>query len=357
MTILWDRLRLPTTLPTVTSLKCPLIRPLWRKETQIRSKRTLLGQNKRTQPPQVATVDDHEEDLEEEGLKPENPSLSEQDEALTEDEDDSSYGDASQFAAVPNLQRLVVLNSDHCRSPCHIKNKDGVKTPSICGKRATSCQQHAKHREKGNYRHREGAYLPTPVSRGFPGHGLARGPYYTHEQFQELENTQREEMSRLVMTMNETGSDQDELEELSRDLRVRFQAKVQTSEPTADDLQKTLAAKTGGLKATPKPRLWFGMRTKTIDRSGKTDRWITSDPIIANDAATRPGCSIAQVFHSREEAEDWTKDDDGPMSGLHPQRMKRGLLNGESDSSENDNSALNAVVGRAAKIAYRKKKK
>jgi hypothetical protein len=90
--------------------------------------------------PQVATVDDHEEDLEEEGLKPENPSLSEQDEALTEGEEDSSYCDASQFAAVPNLQRLVVLGSDHCHSPCHIKNKDGIKTPSICGKRAMSCQ-------------------------------------------------------------------------------------------------------------------------------------------------------------------------------------------------------------------------
>jgi hypothetical protein len=81
---------------------------------------------------------------------------------------------------------------------------------------------------------------------------MARGPYYTHQQFQELENTQREEMSRLIRTMNETGSDQEELEELSRDLRVRFRTKAQASKPTEDDLWKTLAAKTREHnKATP----------------------------------------------------------------------------------------------------------
>jgi hypothetical protein len=172
---------------------------------------------------------------------------------------------------------------------------------------------------------------------------------------QELENTEREEKSRLVRTMNETGSDQEELEELSRDLRVRFKAKIQASEPTEDDLWKSLAAKTGGCKATPKAKLWFGMRTKTADRSGKTNRWITSDPIVPNDAATRPGCCIAQVFHSREEDEDWTKDNDSPTPGLHPRRKKRGLSNGDSDSSEIENGALNSLVGKAAKIAYMKK--
>jgi hypothetical protein len=90
--------------------------------------------------PQVETLFGDEEDMKEEALKPEEPSLSEQDEALTEDGEESSYGDASNFATVPNLQRLVVLDSDHCQSPCHITNKDGVKTPSSCGKRATSCQ-------------------------------------------------------------------------------------------------------------------------------------------------------------------------------------------------------------------------
>jgi hypothetical protein len=76
--------------------------------------------------PQVETLFGHEEDMKEEALKPDEPSLSEQDEALTEDGKESSYGDASDFAAVPNLQRLVVLDSDHCRSPCHITNKDSA---------------------------------------------------------------------------------------------------------------------------------------------------------------------------------------------------------------------------------------
>jgi hypothetical protein len=105
---------------------------------------------------------------------------------------------------------------------------------------------------------------------------------------------------------------------------VRFKAKSpagsksQASSPAIDDLWKTLAAKTGGHTATPDPNLWFGMCTKITDRSSKTDRWITSDPIVANDAATRPRCIIAQVFHSREEAEDWIKDNGSPMPGLHP---------------------------------------
>jgi hypothetical protein len=59
-------------------------------------------------------------------------SLSEQDKALS-DGDESSYGDSSNFAATPNLGNLVQLGSSHCRSPCRITNKDGVKTPSVCG--------------------------------------------------------------------------------------------------------------------------------------------------------------------------------------------------------------------------------
>jgi hypothetical protein len=189
---------------------------------------------------------------------------------------------------------------------------------------------------------------------------MARGPHYTHKQFQELENMQREEMSRLIRTMNETGSDQEELEELSQDLRVRFKTKAQASKPTKDDLWKTLAAKTRGHnKATPAvPTLWFGLCSKTTDRSHKTNRWITSDPIEANDAATRPGCIIPRVFHFREEAEDWIKDDDTPMPDLLPPQKKKGVSNEDSNSSEDENDvALDALVKKAATVAYLKKKK
>ena len=51
MTILWDRPHLPTTLPTVAPLKCPL-RPVWRKRTEeVWSKRTC----KKTQPLKLRT--------------------------------------------------------------------------------------------------------------------------------------------------------------------------------------------------------------------------------------------------------------------------------------------------------------
>jgi hypothetical protein len=66
------------------------------------------------------------------------------------------------------------------------------------------------------------------------------------------------------------------------------------------------------------PNLWFGMRTKTIGQCNKANPLITSDSIKANHAARRPGCIIAQVFHSKEEVEDWIKDDDNPMPDLLP---------------------------------------
>jgi hypothetical protein len=74
---------------------------------------------------------------------------------------------------------------------------------------------------KGGYcHHPEGAYCHTPVPcAGFPGHGLASCPYYTNDQIKEFKRKEKEEMDcSLVMAMNESGSDQDKLEELSQDL-------------------------------------------------------------------------------------------------------------------------------------------
>jgi hypothetical protein len=52
---------------------------------------------------------------------------------------------------------------------------------------------------------------------GFPGYGLASGPsYYINGQIKEFERIEKEEMDHLVTAMNQNGSDQDELEELSR---------------------------------------------------------------------------------------------------------------------------------------------
>jgi hypothetical protein len=70
---------------------------------------------------------------------------------------------------------------------------------------------------KDGYYHPEGAYCPTPVLHGFPGHGLANGPHYTDGQIKEFERKEnnKEEMDCLVMAMNESDSNQDKLEELS----------------------------------------------------------------------------------------------------------------------------------------------
>jgi hypothetical protein len=85
--------------------------------------------------PQVEILFGDGEDMKEEALKPEEPSLSEQDKALTEDGEESSYGDTSNFVAVPNFQRSVVLDSYHCRSPCHMTKylwKESHILPAAC---------------------------------------------------------------------------------------------------------------------------------------------------------------------------------------------------------------------------------
>jgi hypothetical protein len=40
----------------------------------------------------------------------------------------------------------------------------------------------------------------------------------------------------------------------------------------------------------------------------KADWWITSNPTEANNVAKSPRRIIAQVLHSREEAEDWIEE-------------------------------------------------
>jgi hypothetical protein len=59
--------------------------------------------------------------------------LSEQDEALSDG--DSFVGNDYQVMGPPNLQELVRLGQEHCRTPCRVRNRDGVQVASICGKR------------------------------------------------------------------------------------------------------------------------------------------------------------------------------------------------------------------------------
>jgi hypothetical protein len=62
--------------------------------------------------------------------EPEITSLLDLDEALSNGA--SSYDDKPAFAGSQNLQDLIRLGQEHCRSPCTIKNSDGVKMASIC---------------------------------------------------------------------------------------------------------------------------------------------------------------------------------------------------------------------------------
>ena len=141
------------------------------------------------------TSSDQKDGLEdEEDHLTEGEDLSERDEGLgSTSEGDSSCGDDSQFAGPPNLQRLVRFGQEHCRCPCRLKNKDGVKVASICGKKAKDCQLHAKRRlGADSYQYAVGSYPPVPVARGFTGHGLASGPYYTDARIRAFQAEEKE---------------------------------------------------------------------------------------------------------------------------------------------------------------------
>jgi hypothetical protein len=99
------------------------------------------------------------DESEEDGNSPgDQRNLSKQDEALSEGA--SSYEEDPQFSGPPNLQDLVRLGPEHCRSPCGMTNKEGVKTSSICGKKAKDCKLHAKVRlGADSYQYAIGFYL------------------------------------------------------------------------------------------------------------------------------------------------------------------------------------------------------
>jgi hypothetical protein len=222
--------------------------------------------------PRTRASDREEEESEGEGL-------SDRDEGLSEG--GSSYGDDSQFAGPPNLQRLVRLGQEHCRTPCRLTSSTGVKVAGICGQKVSDCKRHASRRLGAkNYQYGIGSYLPVIVSRGFAGHGLASGPYYTDAQILAFQAEEAKEMTQHVESMNEDGTDEEEMEELSRDVRVKFKSRTsplakskargeggttydrRKARAEIYDLRKALAASSGGhlkKKSPPAPILWFGM--------------------------------------------------------------------------------------------------
>jgi hypothetical protein len=272
----------------------------------------------------VETVDEEdEEDKEDEEAKEAKErkeadiaSLSDLDEALSDGA--SSYGDKPVFAGSPNLQDLVRLGQEHCRSPCNIKNKEGVKTASVCGKTVVECGRHAETRlgqgksGQGKHRYVIGTYSKVLVSRGFTGHGLAppQGLFFTDAQLQSFKQVERAEMSHLVQGMNDDTTDKEEMNELARDLRVTFiepskEPPRNTKAPHKDSTEKPRKALVADSLGTKKqkatiPELWFGMiQTK------RGDKWLTSNPAEADRAAAKKGSRIDQVFHNQGEAEAW----------------------------------------------------
>jgi hypothetical protein len=151
--------------------------------------------------------------------------------------------------------------------------------------------------------------MPINVSRGFAGHGLASGPYYRDAQVLAFQAEEAKERTRHVDAMDMDMSDEEEMEDLSRDVRVKFASQTTSlaeekasAESELYDLRKALAASSGGSskkKSSPSPVLWFGM----VGRQGI--RWITSDSSKAYGMTSKTYCRIEEVFLTRADAEAW----------------------------------------------------
>jgi hypothetical protein len=305
-------------------------------------------------PQRLETVMDESE--EDENSPGDSRSLSEQDEALSEGA--SSYEEDPQFSGPPNLQDLVRLGPEHCRSPCRMTDKEGVKTSSSCGKTAKDCKLHAKVRlGADSYQYATGFYLRVPVARGFEGHGLAGGPFYTDSQIQAFRKAEEKEMGISVGTLNKDTANEDGMDELVRDIRVQFEPQKPSPESTkrsdsADALRKALAANTTGgptrkKESSPPPSMWFGL---IGTRHGV--KWITADAMEAHRAATKKQCKIHQVYSTREEAEARLEEEDSDetASGHLPGSQK-------TDELDDDSSVPDRVAQRQAKNKARRARK
>jgi len=194
------------------------------------------------------------------------------------------------------------------------------------------------------------------------GHGLASGPHYTEAQIRAFQTDAAQEMSQLVQTMNEEITDGGELEELSRDLRVKFKeprAQVHSlpsrtprmHDPDSTEVLRKALAATGvsKKKPPPAPTLWFGM-------IGKQEvKWITLDPITAHAAAAKTYGRIHQVFHTKEEAEEWLDEDEG--SEDNRARAPLSEHHGNYDSDSSDASSVAEVKDKKTTKADRRKEK
>jgi hypothetical protein len=262
----------------------------------------------------------------------------------------------------PNLQQLVRLGQEHCRTPCRLTNNAGVKVAGVCGQKVKDCKQHASKRlGTGNYQYVIGSYPPVLVSRGFTGHGLASGPCYTDSQVLAFQAGAAKEMALLVGTMNEDGSDEGEMEDLARDVRIRFTSPTPApgkNKPSVAsetyDLRKALAASSGGpskkKKSPPAPVLWFGM----VSKQGM--RWVTANSTEAHSTVSKKHCRIEKVFQTQAESEAWLDEawlEKEEPTG--PNLIPSDLARDDSDSDEDDSSV--SEVDKASAKANRLKKK
>jgi hypothetical protein len=316
----------------------------------------------------VETVEEDDEEEPNKNREAELASLSDLDEALSDGA--SSYGDEPALDGSPDLKDLIRLGQEHCRAPCTLTNNEGVKTASVCGKTVVECARHAETRlgqgrsGQGKYRYAIGTYSKVPVSRGYTGHGIAppQGFYFTDEQLHGFKQAEMAEMSHLVQGMNDDVTDKEEMNELARDLRVKFadpstelprSKKASPQKGSSEYLRKALAADSGSrMPKAPAPELWFGMiHTK------RGDKWVTPNLTEATTATTEKGCRMEHIFKNQGEAEAWLtgddeSDNDEDIPGLTP---RHGQPPYESDDSSDPGSDCNRSGRR--KLARRQAKK
>jgi hypothetical protein len=309
------------------------------------------------------TVEEHDQDDEGSEAEEAEGGLSDLDEALSDGA--SSYGDENPFSGSPNLQGLIRLGQEHCRMSCSTTNKDGAKIPSACGKTVVECQRHAQRRigGSGSFRFGIGSCSKVPVARGFTGHGIAppQGVFFSDADLRAFKEAEKEEMSHLVDGMNENSIDKEEMDELARDLRVKFVEPTQKkksartkSDPT-EELRKAMAAESLGAKkkkAPASPEIWFGM----VHRRSST-KWVTRDPTEANSSASKKLSRIDHLFHTKDEAETWLFA--GPLKDFEKGSEDEGppALIPREEIDSDDESIPDLSTKRGKQVARRRDRK
>ena len=158
------------------------------------------------------------------------------------DGEHSAYAGQPEFDA-PTTSNLIYLGVKACRVPTHKTSSDGKKISCACGRPASICQQHKRHREDGRHRHAVGHYKPfANPAQGRPNiHGIALTFVPERES-----NAGRDDLFAYASARKQESAQESDVDSDS-ERQVRFKSpspQLKTWDPEAERLRGELAGDT-----------------------------------------------------------------------------------------------------------------